>query len=147
LETQFPKLRTGNYQICSRANARYNCVAYANGDERHWWEHGEGYGRGMYWPSHITDTLEGWSVMFAEQGYEKTGNYEIERGFEKIAIYVDLKDMHPSHVAKSDGNVWKSKLGKGQDIEHDSLDLLEGEQQDEFGIVGEVLKRAIQQSA
>ena len=121
-------------------------MAYANNDERHWWEHPTdvGYGSRYYWPQSTADTLEGWTSIFIAQGYEKTDNYGIEAGFEKVAIYVDYGDLSsPSHVAKSDGHVWKSKLGGGKDIEHSSLEILEGNQKDEYGIVGQVLKKAI----
>jgi hypothetical protein len=69
-----------------------------------------------------------------------TDSRENEAGFEKIAIYVDLTDMLPSHIARSDGVAWKSKPGKLQDIEHLSLDLLEGDQYWEYGIVERILK-------
>jgi hypothetical protein len=52
--------------------------------------------------------------------------------------------MEFSHIARCDGKVWKSKLGKGQDIEHNSLAVLEGDQADEYGLVDRVMKRAIQ---
>jgi hypothetical protein len=81
--------------------------------------------------------------MFTVQGYKPTKNRKVEPGYEKVAIYVDLTDMLPSHVAVSDGRVWKSKLGKGQDIYHSSLDVLEGTEKDEYGIVERVLKRPI----
>lgn len=70
-----------------------------------------------------------------------TDDREIQAGFEKVAIYVSLTDGNPSHVAVSDGRIWKSKLGKGQDIYHYSLSVLEGDQADEYGIVERVLKR------
>ncbi len=66
-----------------------------------------------------------------------------EPGFEKVAIYTDLEDFSPGHIALSDGKVWKSKLGRLQDIEHASLDLLEGDQGWEYGIVERILKRKI----
>lgn len=75
------------------------------------------------------------------QGYEPTDSHEVEFGFEKVAIYVSLKDTEPSHVAISDGRAWKSKLGRGVDIEHHSLGVLEGQELDEYGIVKRVLKR------
>src|ERR1022692_3502783 len=34
LRSRFPKLVLGTYQKASNATARYNCMAYANGDER-----------------------------------------------------------------------------------------------------------------
>lgn len=156
LEECFPKLHSGNYQICSRPAARYNCVAFVNGDEQQWWEHPSeaGYGRSFrrknYWPPHLVrfgTMSEAWIALFEAQGYVRAdgeGSEKNEVGFEKIAIYVKLTDLSsPSHVAKSDGYVWKSKLGKGNDIEHTSLELLEGEEKDEYGIIGQVLKRAI----
>ena len=143
-EAKFPKLRAGNYQRISDASARYNCMAFVNGDTRHWWQAGV-YGGRYHWPQTIRqqDTLESWVELFEKHGYEPTGSRVNEAGFEKIAIYVDLIDMLPSHVAKSDGRVWKSKLGKGQDIEDSSLELLEGNDQDEYGIVERILKRPL----
>jgi hypothetical protein len=90
--------------------------------------------------------LDGWVEIFTRDGYQLTNNREIEPGFEKVAIYVDLGDMSPGHVAKSDGRTWKSKLGRYQDIEHTSLDLLEGEQHWEYGIVERILCRPIKSS-
>jgi len=81
--------------------------------------------------------------IFTSDGYQPTDNPEIELGWEKIAIYVSLRDFEFSHVARSDGKVWKSKLGKGQDIDHYSLDVLEGDEADEYGIVDRILKRQI----
>jgi len=98
----------------------------------------------FYWPPPPfpqDDSLETVLKIFAEQGYERTDNWEIEAGFEKVAIYMDLKDMIPSHFAKSEGPLWKSKLGEGVDIVHTSLEVLEGDQVDEYGIVERVLKR------
>lgn len=117
-------------------------MAFANGDERHWWQAGLHGGR-YSWPPKVKDTLAGWVELFTKQGYELTTNREAEIGFEKIAIYVDLGDMLPGHVAKSDGRVWKSKLGRLQDIEHETLDLLEGDQAAEYGIVEKIMRRPI----
>ena len=146
LEIKFPKLRSGNYRHTSDASARYNCMAFANDNERKWWQAGL-YGGLYYWPPKVNDTLEGWVELFTRQGYEVTGNRGVETGFEKVAIYVDLKEMLPSHVAKSDGRAWKSKLGRCQDIEHSSLDLLEGDQQWEYGIVERILRRSLIRSS
>ncbi|HZF41550.1 MAG TPA: hypothetical protein VE715_22215 [Blastocatellia bacterium] len=60
----------------------------------------------------------------------------------KIAIYVD-RDSLLSHVARQTrSGTWKSKLGiRGKDIEHDSLELLEGDEQDEYGQVAKLMKK------
>lgn len=142
LEAKWPKLRPGNYAIKSRATARYNCMAFANGDDRHWWQSGLHGGR-HYWPPNVGDTLEAWVEIFTRQGYELTSSRDVESGFEKIAIYLDLTDMLPGHIAKSDGRVWKSKLGRIQDIEHATLELLEGDESWEYGIVERILRRPL----
>jgi hypothetical protein len=120
----------------------YNCIAFAIGDEKQWWEHGA---RLCYWPPGIQrgDNLESWIKVFEDHGYSKTDDRSAEPKCEKVAIYVDL-DMLPTHVAKQlpDGR-WKSKLGKGHDIEHDTVDVLEGDQMDEYGIVAQYLKRNV----
>ena len=142
LEKKLPKLRAGNYKTVSKATGRYNCLAFANKDQRHWWQ--AGYHGGRYrWPEKTPDTLDGWTELFVRDGYVITDFREIEVGFEKVAIYIDFKDMLPGHVAFSDGTVWKSKLGRSVDIEHSSLDLLEGDQNWEYGIVERVLKRPV----
>ena len=79
--------------------------------------------------------------MFTEQGYELTGNVDVEPGFDKMAIYVNLEDLTPSHVAISDGKTWKSKLGRIQDVSHTSLDILEGAGEDDYGMVERILRR------
>ena len=145
LQAKFPKLNSRNYKRTSDATGRYNCMAFANGEDRKWWEAGVNGGR-FYWPPKTNDTLEGWVEIFTKQGYRLTSDRGIERGVEKVAIYVDLKDMLPGHVAKSDGHVWKSKLGRLQDIEHSSLDLLEGDQHWEYGIVDRILRRPLKKS-
>jgi len=142
LEAKFLKLQSGNYNHASDATPRYNCLAFVNGDHRHLWEAGKNGGR-YHWPKGISDTLDGWTEIFTREGYELTDNREIEPGFEKVAIYIDLGDLLPGHVAMSDGRVWKSKLGRLQDIEHSSLDLLEGDQNWEYGIVERILRRRI----
>jgi hypothetical protein len=117
-------------------------MAFANGDERHFWEPNRPGGR-YYWPPDIKqdNTVDAWEQVFLNKGYERTDDRKVEAGFEKVAIYVGLDDMLASHVAISDGYVWLSKLGKGQDISHSSLDVLEGDQEDEYGIVDRILRR------
>ncbi|HWZ44803.1 MAG TPA: hypothetical protein VNW97_15115 [Candidatus Saccharimonadales bacterium] len=147
LRACFPKLVSGTYKPASKATARYNCMGFANDDERHWWEPGL-YGGRYHWPPTIRqqDTLESWVELFTSQGYTQVEGRDIEPGFEKIAIFVNLTDMSPTHVAKSDGNIWKSKLGKGQDIEHISLEVLEGDQGDEYGVVERVMRRPLKRT-
>ena len=141
LRALFPRLELGlNCENTSRANPRYNCVAFANGSEIGWWQNGENGGM-YYWPPGIEDTLDGWERMFTEQGYELTENPGVEPDVDKVAIYVNQRDLKPSHVAISDGKTWKSKLGRLQDISHASLDILEGAGENDYGIVERILRR------
>src|ERR1700733_6470337 len=128
----------------SKATARYNCLGFAAGDDRHWWE-AEANGSRFYWPQHIkrVTNIDTVSEIFTLEGFELTDNHEIEPDYEKIAIYASLDTFEFSHIARSDGKVWKSKLGSGQDIYHNSLVVLEGDQADEYGIVERVLRRSI----
>jgi hypothetical protein len=144
LRDRFPKLVVGAFEPISKATARYNCIAFAAGDERHWWQ-GELIGGRYYWPPHLraSTDIETVSQIFTSEGFVVTMNHEIEPGWEKVAIYASLDTFEFSHVARSDGHVWKSKLGKGQDIYHYSLAVLEGEDIDEYGIVERVLRRPI----
>jgi hypothetical protein len=75
-------------------------------------------------------------------GFRVCETADLETDVVKIAIYVD-RDSLPSHVARQTRNgTWKSKLGiRGKDIEHDSLELLEGYEQDEYGQVAKLMKK------
>ena len=80
-------------------------------------------------------------MVFALHGYQPCDNGELAPATEKIAIYVGA-DGEPSHVAKQMASSWwQSKLGSGHDIEHETLDLLEGNEEDEYGKVMVFMKR------
>jgi len=138
LEQAFPHLAEREYQITSPKDAGYNCVAWAIGDTSRFW-----YSvklKGYYWPPGAgnADTLEGWKRVFTIHGYSDTDSNTLEAGIEKIAIYIDA-DGDPSHVARqTETGSWTSKLGKGHDIRHATLDALEGE---EYGKVAVIMGR------
>jgi hypothetical protein len=144
LQRKWPKLVPGTYTHKSQATARYNCLAFALGDEKHWVQGGLHGGR-YWWPENVPKE---WSLgslrqIFINRGYETVSSRDNEAGFEKVAIYVDLNDGSPSHVSISNGTTWMSKLGRFQDIEHISLDLLEGDGEFEYGIVEVIFRRPI----
>jgi hypothetical protein len=77
------------------------------------------------WPEGIpTDgSVEAAVRLFESLGYQKTDDATFTPGVEKIAIYGDAKGY--THAARQLTNGrWTSKIGKLQDIEHDSLDAL-----------------------
>ena len=75
---------------------------------------------------------------YALQGYSVCASADYEEGFEKIAIYADSQGK-PTHAARqlSTGH-WTSKLGGLEDIEHFTLEGLNGA---EYGAVALVMKR------
>ena len=137
LETLFPNLKAGGYAITSDRNAEYNCIAWAAGDTQKWWEP---FGERYYWPSDALNeySLAAYSQAFAVYGYALCDDAAPEAGFEKIAIYVDAQGI-PAHAARQlPSGKWASKLGKLEDIEHDTLTALEG---DAYGTVALIMKR------
>ena len=133
LEDQFPKLRESPYRIASPENFTNNCLAWAIGDPSRWWEKYSG----SYWLDVRVPDDDGWAALFEMSGYAKTDSKESEPGFEKVAIYT--KRGEPTHAAKQlRSGVWSSKLGEGHDIEHETLESLEG---DAYGYVAQIMKR------
>jgi len=80
-----------------------------------------------HWPPDIsgTDELQTLIQLFLDAGYEECDTGEQEYGFKKVAIYGN--DEGPKHAAlQLASGRWTSKLGEAQDIEHDTLEVLEG---------------------
>jgi hypothetical protein len=139
LESVFPHLTPFNHSITSPVSPDYNCIAWAAGEtERWWWPVAGSF---AYWPPTIPlqETLDAFIKAFGSIGFTPCGNANIEQGHEKIALYVD-ENAKPTHAARQLPNGrWTSKLGQGQDIEHE-LDGLTGAV---YGVVAQVLKRPI----
>ncbi len=121
----WPNLTDENHSITSPETDEYNCVAWAyEVSNRKMWPGYQDY----YWPSGVAgkDELETVLQLYLDKGYEKCESSEREVGYKKIAIYV--KQDRPKHAAlQLDSGHWTSKLGDYEDIEHDTLEALEGE--------------------
>ncbi len=138
LESLFPNLKPGEYQITSPQDDKYNCIAWAVGDTHQWWEPSSLHG--FYWPPGVGKeyNLASYSRVFAIHGYTPCDTSELEQGYEKIAIYVDSMGI-PTHAARQkESGVWTSKLGELEDIEHTTLSALEGP---DYGAVAQIMKR------
>ncbi|MBI1790348.1 MAG: hypothetical protein HYR60_22680 [Acidobacteria bacterium] len=136
IEDKFPGLTPDNYRKTSDEGA-YNCVAWSVYDTRQWWELVPNV-VGYYWPIERDDRLEDWIKVFQLHNYAPTDSIDAEEGFEKIAIYVDA-DGAPQHAARQlASGKWTSKIGQWEDIEHDTLASLEG---DEYGTVAQIMRR------
>ena len=140
IEDDFPTLRRTRYGIRSAKDPAYNCLAWALGDTRHFWEPSLLPVKGYYWPPGVPreENVLGWAKIFKLHGYEVASSYALEIGFQKVAIYED-SDGLASHVAlQLPSGTWTSKLGTGHDIEHPDPDCLEGEL---YGRISRILKR------
>ena len=129
-DRDFPRLTPRNHRVTSPATVDYNCVAWAAGDTEHWWQ------PGVFWPVDAPPQEYGISALedaFRALGFEPCDDDAPEPGFEKAALYGN--DQFYTHAARQlPGGNWTSKLGKGEDIEHDTPDVVAG------GLYGEVVR-------
>ncbi|MBI3604951.1 MAG: hypothetical protein HY202_02870 [Nitrospirae bacterium] len=138
IELNFPNLSRLEYQITSPQTPEYNCIAWAACDNTRWWWPANDY----FWPEGVerNETLEAFIQAYKTFGFESCQTQLLETGFEKVAIYVDSHGG-PTHAARQlRSGKWTSKLGPYKDIEHNSLESLNGK---EYGSVGCILKRPI----
>ena len=137
LEGPFPGLASSEYAETSLATRRYNCIAWAAGDEHRWWWP-EPFPH-AYWPEGTprVATLESFIAAYATLGFERSADGGYQPGIEKVALFADDRGV-PTHAARqlSDGR-WTSKLGRSEDIRHE-LKALEG---DVYGKVACFLER------
>jgi len=137
LLADFPQLTSAPYKCTSRNTKNYNCLAWAAGDMTKRWDHPSQY----YWPAGIDPdwTLENVMAVLATVGYQECTSFELEAGFEKVAIYTDQGSGMATHFARQLRNGrWTSKLGDLHDIEHLRLHQLEAST---YGNATRVVKR------
>lgn len=126
----FPNLNQRNHQVTSPADVGYNCVAWSAANTEHWWQ------PGIFWPVKTSRENHGIAALeeaFKALGYEDCLDDSLEAGFEKVVLYGS--GLLYTHAARQlpDGR-WTSKLGKAEDIEHDTPDAVAG------GLYGEVVQ-------
>jgi hypothetical protein len=122
-ESEFQNLYAAGYDKRSHRDKHYNCIAYAAGDLRRWWDHVSGY-----WPDGVAggDEIEFLIKAFAAVGFEGCDSQFPEFGYEKIALFEDA-DGNWTHAARlRDDGCWESKIGPYEDIIHENLFALEG---------------------
>lgn len=143
VEHVFPNLRNTAWSEESPRTSEYNCFACAAGETHRWWEPTRApY---AYWPPGLPRVLTLGNFVRAYQtlGYEPDHDDRHEPGYEKVAIYVN-EYGRPKHAAKqNEYGAWISKLGDFEDIEHETLQGLEGS---DYGHVAQILKRPLRGS-
>lgn len=120
LLADFPRLNPDRYRITSPATKRYNCVAWAAGENTFWWWPNP-Y---SYWPRRVPrqEHVTAFVCAFETLGYTRCGDGTLEHEFEKIALFGKTCDsgvIKPTHAARQlESGRWTSKLGRDEDIEH-----------------------------
>jgi hypothetical protein len=127
---ELPNLTDENCDVTSAETRRYNCIAWAAGnDRRWWWPDDQNIG---YWPDGAPreDTVDAFMQTFAMMGYELCLDSSLQPGLEKIAIY-GIRNADgsttPTHasIQLSSGR-WSSKIGPFEDITHPNADTVNG---------------------
>jgi hypothetical protein len=119
------------FGIRSDFDPGYNCVAFAAGDTTRVWEpmgSAAVTAAGTYWPPGVValSTINAHIAALKAIGYEECETADFEEGHEKVAIFATA-DGTPVHAARQLGpNLWTSKIGAAEDIEHESPDRLAG---------------------
>jgi hypothetical protein len=100
----------------------YNCIAWAASDDERWWWPDPLFQ--FYWPPTVSreETLEAFLAAYGTLGYSRCDGDELEPGFIKVAIYIGANGK-PTHAARQlPTGRWTSKLGRLEDVDHDSLE-------------------------
>jgi len=137
-ETGFPYLDLDiNYKVTSGEDPKYNCITWAYGEHGRWfWPMKRGF-----WPANVPreETIKAFIELFASIGYQRCDDSSLEPEYEKVATYA-LNGI-PTHAARQKNNgKWTSKLGASIDIEHDTLECLNGPI---YGKVAVIMKRKL----
>lgn len=138
IEKLFPNLKTTGYRVTSPDSPLYNCIAWVFEDSLNWWEPTPFVN--YYWPKEIPkqNSVKTYAQLLHKFGFIKCNDGKLEKGYQKIAIYINAQDT-PTHLARQLKNgEWTSKIGTIKDIVHNNLKGLEGK---EYGIASFYFKR------
>lgn len=146
LERVFPRLTPSDYRLASPVDGTYNCIAYAANDLENWWWPTPKPIGGYYWPPNAPRevTLRAFKIAFEGLGYSECIHGRLEKGVEKVAIYVAATG-EPTHAARQlPTGAWVSKLGPNVDIEHSHPDAVGGDDGHGYGQVAIYLARTLE---
>jgi hypothetical protein len=119
LSAYFPALTDILSKQTSDPDSRYNCIAWAFGDNGRWW-----WPARAYWPMQPApaSAMQAFEALFARDGWMATTSTDLEDGFMKIALYAMAGN--PTHAARQlPTGLWTSKLGKSLDLSHELWEL------------------------
>ncbi len=122
LEDVFPGLRDQPYVITSPRDRRYNCIAFAAGDNRTWWW--PDADEEDTWPAGVAraETVEAFRDAFVTLGYVACDDEWLELDYEKVALFA-FASVPKDAARQLPNSRWASKLGPMEGIEHSLHDL------------------------
>src|SRR5450759_1240698 len=100
IEREFPGLRGASWSVESSADRRYNCIAWAAGEDRRpWWPSRDKSG---YWPPGIDRiaSIDAFVAAFSKLGYSTVTEGDLSNNMDRVALYVDAVDNEPTHMAR-----------------------------------------------
>ena len=127
-----------DFKVTSKYDEDYNCFAWAIGDTSHWIDPTDP----NTWPRELAReyTVPSLFELFRRSGYAPCTDGMLQDGYEKVAIYAI--DGEPAHAARQlDNGHWTSKLGKHEDIEHATVEELQGDRWDQYGQISGFMYR------
>ncbi len=136
-QDDFPSLTPANSRVTSPPDHKYNCIGWAAGDALNFWTPFSGYWPLEGWPEDDAG-LEGLVRAFQSLGYVDCDRDDsFEPGWEKVAFFGTSYEW--KHAARQlPSGWWASKLGMGEDIEHETPEAVCGEF---YGEVVQIMKR------
>lgn len=126
---ELPNLTADNCEVKSKATRRYNCLAWAAGEDfRNWWPDPIGVG---HWPAGVERfvTTQAFLRAYGTMGFALCFDGTLEGGIEKVAIYGKGPPGAevPTHAAlQLESGEWTSKLGPFEDINHTTAEAVQG---------------------
>lgn len=126
---ELPYLAQDNCEVKSKATKRYNCLAWAAGEDfRNWWPDPLGKD---YWPLGIPRevTVEKFLLAYGTLGFRLVFDGTLKQGVEKLALYGKghAGSEIPTHAAlQLESGEWTSKIGRFEDISHKTAAVVEG---------------------
>ncbi len=122
----FPNSKIDPFLVTSPKSANYNCIAWAYEDDSKWfWPDSSNI---YYWPNDIPreEKIDSFIKLFNNIGYEICSNGDVEKDYQKVAIYSD-KFGKPTHSARQlENGFWTSKLGQYFDVTHTIFSMGDG---------------------
>jgi hypothetical protein len=139
LEAVFPNLLLRGYKVTSAPSEAPNCVGWALHDVNNFWTPHAGKLGGYYWPPGFPkdETVETLVRVFELYGYRRCESADLEDGIEKIAIYAEDGGLWSHATRQLPSGAWASKLGVGNDIEHQGV----GGLAPQYGAVVQIMQR------